>query len=217
VNSENEPKSPEPEEEPGEEPDAPAQKSFVAKALLALFDFVKTVVVIVILAYAIRIFLIQPYIVEGQSMEPGFHNKDYLITEKVSYRINPPQRGEVIIFHPPENPSISYIKRIVGLPGDNIKIKDGCVYINEQRIIEPYLSSNEQTLTSQNSEFVTALQKDQYFVMGDNRNHSRDSRELGVIPKVNIVSKVWFRLLPFQDIKVISHVEYETALENLPL
>lgn len=175
------------------------------------FNFLKTIALIVILAFIIRIFLIQPFIVEGQSMDPAFSDRDYLITEKVSYHFRNPTRGEVIIFHPPEDPNINYIKRVVGLPGDNIQIKDGGVFINGQRLIEPYLSSNEGTLVPNQTQSTLTLNTDQFFVLGDNRNHSRDSRELGPIPRANIVSHVWFRLYPFNEIRTFSSVNYLSA------
>jgi len=187
------------------------KKSHVKMILYNFFNFLKTIALIVILAFIIRIFLIQPFIVEGQSMDPAFSDRDYLITEKVSYHFKDPVRGEVIIFHPPEDPNINYIKRVVGLPGDKIQIKDGGVYINGQRLIEPYLASNEGTLVPNQTYSSLTLNSNQFYVLGDNRNHSRDSRELGPIPRENIVSHVWFRLYPFNKIRTFSSVNYLTA------
>jgi len=195
-----------------EKNEKPGKKdSRLAKFLLGLFDLVKTVVLIVVLTYGIRIFIIQPFIVEGQSMEPSFKNGDYLITEKISFRIRPPERGEIVIFHPPDNPEVNYIKRIVGLPGDIIKISDGAVHINGSRIIEPYLVSNDKTLSAQKDGYTATLKADEYFVMGDNRNHSRDSREIGPIPTDSLVSRIWFRLLPIQEAKAFAAIKYQTA------
>lgn len=184
------------------------QKSVFVGVLVGIFDFVKTVVTIVVLAIVIRVFVIQPYIVEGQSMEQSFQNNDYLITEKISFRFREPQRGEVIIFHPPDNPSVNYIKRIVGLPEDKIEVKDGSVYVNDKKIYETYLKSNEETLSPKDNDYVYMLKEDEYFVFGDNRNHSRDSREIGAIPEENIVSRVWFRLLPINNLKAFAAVDY---------
>jgi len=187
-------------------------RSPVKKTLAAFFEFIKTTVAVVILALAIRLFVVQPFIVEGQSMLPTFENNDYLITEKVSYTLRAPQRGEIIIFHPPDNASVNYIKRIVGLPGDQIEVKDGNVYINSQKISESYLTSDKQTqATTQN--LNVKLKENEYFVLGDNRNHSRDSREIGPIPKQNIVSKIWVRLLPVDDINAFAAVNYEGLSE----
>lgn len=187
------------------------RKKALGAFLANVFDFIKTVLTIIILAVVIRLFVIQPYIVEGQSMEKTFQNNDYLITEKVSYKTREPKRGEVIIFHPPDNPSISYIKRVIGLPGEKVEIKNGSVYINEQILDESYLSSNEETVTGKRDGISVVLSKDEYYVFGDNRNHSRDSREIGPVPKSNIISRVWFRLLPISEVKAFAAVDYTAS------
>lgn len=179
-------------------------------SLLSFLDFLKNLAIIVVLSVLIRFFLIQPYIVEGQSMEPNFHNNDYLITEKVSYKFRDPQRGESVILHPPDNTGVNYIKRVIGLPGDIIKIMDGNVFVNGKALKEPYLSTNEETLTIQGEPTDIVLKEGEYLVLGDNRNHSRDSREIGAIPKSNIVSKVWFRLYPLNNIQAFAKIDYET-------
>lgn len=187
----------------------PTKKSSVATLFLTVLDLAKTVFMIFALAIIIRIFIIQPFIVEGQSMEPNFKNNDYLITEKISYRLRSPKRGEVVIFHPPDNPSINYLKRIIGVPGDKIEIKDGNVFVNDKKISEPYLKEGDRTvLPAQDSEKITLKDKE-YFVFGDNRNHSRDSRELGPIPYDSIVSRIWLRLFPFESINAFAAVEYK--------
>lgn len=196
-----------PIEENKDKPESPAKKT-----LVAFLDFAKTTTVVVLLALAIRLFIVQPFIVEGQSMQPTFENSDYLITEKVSYTLRAPQRGEIVIFHPPDNSSVNYIKRIVGLPGDRVEIKDGSIYINSQKIDEPYLTSNEQTKTVA-KDLDIKLKEDEYFVLGDNRNHSRDSREIGPVPKQNIVSKIWVRLLPLNSVNAFAAVNYENLSE----
>jgi len=174
----------------------------LGSVLLNFFEFIKTVIFIVILAAVIRLFVIQPFIVDGQSMEPNFENNDYLITEKISFKLRPITRGEVVILRPPDNPSVNYLKRIVAIPGDTIEIKDGQVAVNGKTIIESYIDG-QKTLTVNNQDLKVTLTQDAYFAMGDNRNHSRDSREVGPIPKENIVSHVWVRLFPFDQIKLI--------------
>jgi signal peptidase I len=200
-------------DEEEEEENEPRRSSF-AEYLLATFDFIKTVVVVIILALIIRLFIIQPFIVEGQSMEPSFKNNDYLITEKITYKFRAPERGEVIIFHPPGNPSVNYIKRVVGLPGDTITIQDGSVYINGKQILEPYLNSNKETKSSSSEKYTLTLKENEYYVLGDNRTQSRDSRELGPIPSANIVSRIWVRLLPLSNIKAFAAVNYQTVPSN---
>lgn len=175
----------------------------VGSVVLGFFEFLKTVIIIVILAAVIRLFIIQPFIVDGQSMEPNFQNNDYLITEKVTFKLHEPARGEVIILRPPDNPSVNYLKRVIGIPGDTIDIKNSDVYVNGQKLSEPYIDG-QKTVTVNGEELKTALKENEFFVMGDNRNHSRDSRELGPIPSQNIVSHVWIRLYPFNQIKVFT-------------
>jgi len=190
------------------EPSPPNPPRSIKKTIFAIIDFIKTTIVVVFLALIIRLFVVQPFIVEGQSMLPTFNNSDYLITEKVSYSLRSPQRGEVIIFHPPDNPSVNYIKRLVGLPGDTIEIKNQNVYVNSQKINEPYLTSNEQTNVVTKDLFLK-LKENEYFVLGDNRNHSRDSRETGPVPRSSIVSRVWVRLLPIDNVSAFAAVNYE--------
>lgn len=182
----------------------------LGSVLLSFFEFIKTVVIIVILAAIIRLFVIQPFIVDGQSMEPGFQNNDYLITEKVSLHFKQPERGEMVILRPPDNPGVNYLKRIIGVPGDTIDIKGGYVFVNDKKISEPYIDG-QKTVTPNNEELKITLKQNEFFAMGDNRNHSRDSREIGPIPKQNIVSHVWIRLFPFNKIKIIKDTTFTQA------
>lgn len=185
------------------------KKSTVVSAFVSFFNFLKTVVLVVAIALVIRIFIVQPFVVEGQSMEPSFNNADYLITEKISFRFREPERGEIIIFHPPDSPSVNYIKRVIGLPGETIEIKDGAISVNGEKISENYLFSAEDVKAVSRDGLKVNLGQDQFFVMGDNRNHSRDSREIGAITKDEIVSRVWFRLLPIKDAKAFAALNYE--------
>lgn len=191
-----------------DEQEMQTDQSPAKKTLVAIFEFIKTTTVVIFFALIIRFFIIQPFIVEGQSMLPTFENNDYLITEKISYMLRAPQRGEIVIFRPPDNPSINYIKRIIGLPGDHIEIKDGSIYVNSQKIKEPYLTSDENTLAI-TKDLNIKLKNNEYFVLGDNRNHSRDSREIGPIPRESIVSRIWIRLLPLDNINAFAAVDYE--------
>lgn len=190
-------------ESPRENPPSSAKRT-----IFAIIDFIKTTIIVVFLALVIRLFVVQPFIVEGQSMLPTFNNSDYLITEKISYLFRSPKRGEVVIFHPPDNPSVNYIKRLVGLPGDKIEVKNQNVYVNSQKINEPYLTSNDQTKAA-TQDFSLMLREGEYFVLGDNRNHSRDSREIGPIPYSSIVSRIWVRLLPVDNISAFAAINYE--------
>jgi signal peptidase I len=173
-------------------------------------EFLKTAIIIGIIAFVIRYFVVQPFIVEGASMEPNFHNNDYLLIEKWSEYFADPKRGDVVVFRYPDNPSVNYIKRVIGIPGDKVTIKDGRVTVTTQNssqgqvLNETYLSQG--TLTSGNSEIT--LGKDEFFVLGDNRNNSSDSREWGVLPKKNIVGRAFIVIIPKDDFGLVHRVNY---------
>jgi len=170
----------------------------IKKVFSFIWDVFKLFVVALVIVLPIRYFLFQPFLVRGQSMEPNFENGDYLIIDEITYQFRQPKRGEVIIFKYPEDPSQRFIKRIIGLPGEAIEIKDGKVKISQ--------SGGYEVLDEKNyipASFYTAgdlnivLGDDEYFVMGDNRNFSFDSRKFGVLPKANIVGRVFIRAWPF--------------------
>ncbi len=169
------------------------------------FSFIWEISKIVIIAAAIvmpiRYFLFQPFFVRGESMEPNFENGDYLIVDEISYRFQSPQRGEIIVFKYPENLSQRFIKRIIGLPGETIDIRDGKITIyknGETHILNEssYLSSS---LFTQGNVKIS-LGENEYFVMGDNRPFSYDSRRFGVVPGKDIIGRVIFRALPFASL-----------------
>ncbi len=170
------------------------------------FSFVWETLKIVILALAIvlpiRYFIFQPFIVKGESMEPNFHQGNYLIIDEISYRFREPARGEIIVFKYPYNPSQRYIKRIIGLPGETVEIKDKQILIfsqdGQETILEESAYLPETDLTFGNLRMTLA--EGEYFVMGDNRPSSSDSRSWGFLPKKNIIGKVLFRLLPFNAV-----------------
>lgn len=164
-----------------------------------LFDFIETIVTSLVIFVLIYIFLFQPHQVKGSSMEPNFHDKEYLLTNKITYRINPPQRGDVVIFKAPVNKNYDYIKRVIALPGEKISLKEGKIYINDQVLDEAkYLPESLYTpsgnFLKDNTELT--VPENQYFVMGDNRPYSSDSREWGYIGKNSIVGKAWVRYWP---------------------
>lgn len=179
-----------------------------------IFDFIKEIVKVVIISalivIPIRYYLIQPFFVSGSSMVPQFHNGEYLIIDEFSYRNNPPQRGDVIIFRYPKDPSQFYIKRIIGMPGETIQIKDEKVIVYDKaRQLYPwglvldetsYLINDERT----KGNIDLTLEDNQYFVMGDNRQASSDSRLWGPVDKKFIIGKVWVRAWPFNEAKVFS-------------
>ena len=157
----------------------------------------KAIFLILIIVLPIRIFIMSPFVVSGESMSPTFESSDYLIIDKISYRLTDPQRGDVIVFRYPGDPSIFFIKRVIGLPGETVSLNNGVVTIKEHpndstgvTISEPYIVyPKEDTLS------VTLGEHD-YFVMGDNRYASSDSRVWGTLNKGFINGKVISRLLP---------------------
>lgn len=177
-----------------------------------MLSFIQSILITVLLAFLLRFFLIQPFIVEGSSMEPNFHDQQYIIIDKLSYRLRDPKRGEVIVFHPPNDPSQNYIKRIIGLPGETVRIDNGDVYVNEVKLDESYLGDQNHNTEQLRFREPVILEADEYFVMGDNRNHSSDSREWGELTKQNIEGRTWFIALPFADFHFISPPSYQSRL-----
>lgn len=181
------------------------------------WDLVKTFVVVMMIAFSIRYFVIQPFVVDGDSMLPNFINNEYLIAEKISYDFRQPSRGDVVIFRYPRNPEVIYIKRVIGLPGESIEVKNGAIFIakpgeTKKELKENYLSPTVKTLAyndkSDSDEYKIDLKEREFFVLGDNRDHSSDSREWGVLPQGNIIGRVWITVTPLDRFKVFSHEGY---------
>ncbi len=164
-----------------------------------LFDFIETIATALVIFILTYLFLFQPHQVKGSSMEPNFHDKEYLLTNKITYRFNHLQRGDVIIFKAPVNKNYDYIKRIISLPGETISLKEGKIYINSEFLDESsYLSDLDYTSSGSFLKEAAELTvpENQYFVMGDNRSHSSDSRDWGYVVKENVVGKAWVRYWP---------------------
>lgn len=168
-----------------------------------LWKWAKLAVVSLVIILPIRYFVIQPFFVLGASMEPNFENGDYLIINEIGYRMDKPQRGDVIVFKYPNNPKQYYIKRIVGLPGEVIIITDGKISIKNKEnpggfsLKEDYLKGVETY-----GNISRALGFDEYFVLGDNRGASSDSRMWGALNEKFIVGKVLLRAFPFNKAEV---------------
>lgn len=161
-----------------------------------LKDLFTLTFLIVVVVIPIRVFIISPFVVDGASMHPTFENLDYLIVDEFLYYFRTPERGDVIVFRYPGNPSIFYIKRIIGLPGETVSINHGVVTITTASgkkigLSEPYIVNEDATYTKN-----TSLNSEEYFVMGDNRPNSSDSRVWGPLPKKDIIGRVDLRLLP---------------------
>lgn len=169
------------------------------------WEVLKIVIMALAIVIPIRYFIFQPFIVKGQSMEPGLQDGNYLIVDELSYRFRQPARGEVIVFHYPFSPSQRYIKRIIGLPGETVEIKDNAVRVfsaDGREIFlkeNSYLSADSQTLGG----VRVILGEKEYFVLGDNRLFSSDSRSWGILPRDKIVGRALLRLWPLAEIIVI--------------
>jgi len=174
-----------------------------------LFEAIKIVIFALIIVIPIRYFLFQPFLVEGSSMHPNFHDNDYLIVNEISYRLRNPQRGEVVIFYYPQDRSKRFIKRIIGLPGETIQAKEGEIFIinseGESTLLDEtdYLSQS-----SIEQDFEKEIGPDEYFVMGDNRRFSFDSRNWGNLPKENIIGCVLFKVFPLSDFSLATPPVY---------
>ncbi|WP_243648694.1 signal peptidase I [Hazenella coriacea] len=163
------------------------------------FEWLVSIVLALIVAVITRTFFYAPYEVYGHSMEPTLHGSELLIVNQWIYRVHPPEYGDIIVFHTDQE--IDFIKRVIGLPGDKIMIKNGKVYRNGVLLKESYL--NEQMDDDQ--WFYQLVPTGEIFVMGDNRNHSSDSRVIGTIPISQIVGRADLILLPFERFQMIPY------------
>ena len=176
------------------------------KFLIFVWEITKVVVISLAIILPVRYFLIQPFYVKGASMEPNFHDHEYLIVDEISYRFTPPTRGQVIVFRYPRNPQEYFIKRIIGLPKEDVQFKDGQVYIFNAAYPEGFVLEEEylpvDLITNGQSEAKTKIGSDEYLVLGDNRNASKDSRDFGLLNRSFITGKVLFRGWPLDKITV---------------
>ena len=172
-------------------------------------SFIETVVVALVLAVVLYLFIMTPHEVVGNSMHPSYKNGEYLMANKITYKFALPQRGDVVIFKYSETQD--FIKRVIGIPGDEVMIKDGDYYINGEKLDETeYLDVS--VITNGGSYIhegqTITVSSDQYFVSGDNRPNSSDSREFGPISKDRIKGKAWIVYFPFSEFRLVTHQEY---------
>lgn len=175
--------------------------SFADSPRSFIIELAKIVLIALAIIIPIRYFLFQPFYVRGASMEPNFHDNEYLIIDEITYRLSEPQRGDVVVIRNPSQTTEFFIKRIIGLPGETVEAADGQIriinadYPDGVTLPETYLA--EGTLT--NNVTTTTVPDDAYFVMGDNRSVSLDSRIFGPLPRKDIVGRAWLRVYPFSD------------------
>jgi len=178
---------------------------------LFVWEIVKITAITLAIIVPVRYFLIQPFFVKGASMEPNFEDGQYLVIDEISYRFRNPERGEVIIFRYPPEPSQFYIKRIIGLPGETIEISDNRVKIyNSEHSLGFVLDETDylSPAIAISGDLKQKLGPDEFFVMGDNRQASFDSRRWGPLPRKNIIGRAWLRAWPFQSARFFEAPTY---------
>ncbi len=186
----------------------PAQGSKVALGFF--LELIQVVAISLAIIIPVRYFLIQPFYVKGASMEPNFFDHEYLIIDELSYRFNTPTRGDIVVFHYPNDPKNYFIKRVIGLPGETVEISGGQVKIyndknpngivlDEKAYLDDVYTSGTRTDT---------LKADEYFVLGDNRPSSLDSRYFGPVSKAAVVGRVWLRGWPLDRWKIFNTPTY---------
>lgn len=186
------------------EPDPHNQTPETASESGFVWELLRTGLVVLLVVLPIRLFVAQPFIVSGASMEPTFSSGDYLIIDQLSYRFEKPQRQDVVVFRYPNNPSRFYIKRVIGLPGETVIVNDQGVEIRNENnpngftLEEPYIEEAEIS----NGSSTYELSSDEYFVLGDNRQSSSDSRKWGPLPARFLVGHAFLQLLPPEDASV---------------
>lgn len=185
------------------EPEPQPKRSFLKKALHLVREVLETIVPAVLIALLINLFMAQATRVHGQSMEPNLHTNQRLVVEKLSYNrylrqyfgFNGPQHGNVVVIRLPTQNNELLIKRVIGLPGDVVEIRNGQVFVNSQPVNEPYLAG--ATAGTYGPTTVPPLN---IFVLGDNRNFSNDSRNFGTVPLKNVVGRAWFSYWPVDQV-----------------
>lgn len=182
-----------------------ANQSDAEKTVRELIGWVVYILIVVCATYLIVTYVGQRTKVSGDSMLNTLHDEDNLIVDKISYRFREPERFEIVVFPYRYQEDTYYIKRIIGLPGETVQILDGYVYINGEKLDEHY--GREVMEESGIAAEPIELGEDEYFVLGDNRNHSSDSREsnVGVLHRDELIGRAWVRIWPLNNIGVISH------------
>lgn len=187
------------------EPTGP-KPSLIKQTLLLAWELVKVVVIAVAIIVPLRLFVVQPFYVKGASMETTYHDHEYLLIDKLTYQFGTPARGAVVVFHNPQDPRDYFIKRVIGLPGETVVIDGVAVKIyNRQHpqgvtLQEPYTIAMTEGRGDTTS---TVLGPDEYFVMGDNRPESKDSRSIGPVRRRYIAGRVLLRILPLPRLGIM--------------
>ena len=176
-------------------------KTFLRETLI-------TLILAVVIFFSLQI-TVQSFVVVGCSMEPGLHERQRLLINKVAYTFHEPERGDVIVFEPVNNRRADYIKRIIALPGDTVEVKMGTVYVNGSQLDEPYIKDPPKYTIHQEK-----VPKNNYFVLGDNRNNSNDSHNGWTVPHQNITGKAWLLIWPPGEWGLISNYSLQEQLAS---
>jgi len=190
------------------------QQTWWRRSLGLAGELLKVALISLAIIIPVRYFLIQPFYVKGASMEPNFYDHEYLIIDELSYRLADPDRGDIVVFRYPKDPSQYFIKRIIGLPGERVVVSDGSVAISRDgaepvKIAEPYLTPGIVTELAIRGYGDVTLGEDEYFLLGDNREQSLDSRVFGPVGRDFIIGKTWLRGWPIDRMTVFGSPSYE--------
>ncbi len=183
--------------------------TWIKNFLSGIWEILEVVLIAAATVFLIRTYLVQPFVVSGASMSPTFTDGNYILIDEITYRLREPGRGEIIVLKYPQDKSLFFIKRIIGLPGERVVSQGGTIKIfngTEQIILdETYLPPGGES----NDNFDFKLEKNQYFVMGDNRYHSFDSRNWGAVSRADIIGLAKVRILPINEFHVFSAPNYQ--------
>jgi signal peptidase I len=173
-------------------------------------DILQVVVFAVSIFLFVYLLVMQPHKIKGSSMEPNYHDGEFLLTDKVTYRFNPPKRGDVVVFKAPPDGHDEFIKRIIGIPNDQVMISNGRVFVNGKALNERYLPDNNHTFPGvfATEGRVLTVPANSYFVLGDNREHSFDSRNFGFIDRSKITGRAWLIYWPLDRAGIIKIASY---------
>ena len=188
---------------------AQIEKSFLGMAGLFFLELIKVAVLAGVTIFLVRYFLFKPFYVKGQSMEPTFYEKEYLIIDEISYRFRVPERGEVVVFRAPIDRKEYYLKRLIGLPGDRVRISEGQVIIYNSDFPEGKVVNEIYLDETTSGASTVTLGPNEYYVLGDNRDARFDSRRFGPIPRRDIIGRAWFRGWPLHRVTTFAAPEYD--------
>lgn len=200
----------------------PEPKGFASELFSFVWETLRMVAISLVIILPIRYYVVQPFFVKGSSMVPNFHTQEYILVDRWTYHFGRPNRGDVIVFRYPGNPKEFYIKRILGLPGESVLVGNNSVVVYNERFPDGFAVAEQSYLPASNPTYCGAnttfcgrkveVKEDEYFVLGDNREHSSDSRVFGPVHKSYIAGIAWLRLWPLNEISSVPRVEYPQVI-----